>query len=214
MDKRRKRGNATRARILRTARREFARYGFAGVSMNQLAKRAGVSKSLIYQHFGSKADLYRSVINSAYAELSSRETVKTFPADGTVNKLLKSIFQDLFDFNAKNPTFVRLVAWENLNGARWLDPEKARAARQPGLNKLKNLIENAKQRGLVRPDLDVDKFVYLMQAITFVYFSNKHTMKLLTGIDFDSPQTRNDFINFYATVLTEGISSKEGETKG
>jgi len=49
-------------------------------------------------------------------------------------------------------------------------------------------------------DLDVDKFVYLMQAITFVYFSNKHTMRLLTGINFDSPQTRNDFIEFYAAT--------------
>lgn len=51
-----------RSRILEVALDLMARDGSAAVSMRQLAKAADLNVATIYHHFGSKADLLRSVI--------------------------------------------------------------------------------------------------------------------------------------------------------
>lgn len=40
----------------------FAERGFDGTSMADLAEAAGVTKPVLYQHFGSKRDLYRELL--------------------------------------------------------------------------------------------------------------------------------------------------------
>ena len=42
------------ASILRAAARAFARAGYAGTSMDDIATAAGVSKLMLYRHFNSK----------------------------------------------------------------------------------------------------------------------------------------------------------------
>lgn len=44
--------------LLELADRLFAERGFHGASMDELARRAGVSKPVIYDHFGSKEQLF------------------------------------------------------------------------------------------------------------------------------------------------------------
>ncbi|TXH74506.1 MAG: TetR/AcrR family transcriptional regulator [Lysobacteraceae bacterium] len=47
-----------RAAILEAAKHLFIRHGFDGVSMDQIAAEAGVSKLTIYSHFGDKESLF------------------------------------------------------------------------------------------------------------------------------------------------------------
>lgn len=47
----------------------FAQQGFHGLSMEQLAVAAGVSKPVLYQHFPSKRELYLALVNDAAEEL-------------------------------------------------------------------------------------------------------------------------------------------------
>ena len=51
-----------RQSILGGAARAFTSAGFAATSMETIAEEAGVSKLLLYRHFDSKAELYRSVL--------------------------------------------------------------------------------------------------------------------------------------------------------
>src|SRR5437763_5467422 len=50
------------ALILRGARRAFLAGGFGAVSMDAIAREAGVSKATVYAHFGSKEELFGAVI--------------------------------------------------------------------------------------------------------------------------------------------------------
>jgi len=47
---------------------EFAEKGFDSASLNQIIKRAGISKGSFYHHFSSKEDLFAKVINRAAEE--------------------------------------------------------------------------------------------------------------------------------------------------
>jgi TetR/AcrR family transcriptional repressor of mexJK operon len=55
---------AKRAAILDAARRLFIRHGFDGVSMDQIAAEAGVSKLTVYNHFSDKERLFAAAVRA------------------------------------------------------------------------------------------------------------------------------------------------------
>lgn len=53
----------TRARILAEAERLFAEKDFSGTGIGEIARRAGIAKSVIYHHFRGKDDILRTLID-------------------------------------------------------------------------------------------------------------------------------------------------------
>ena len=60
------------ASILQAAARAFGRAGFASTSMEDVAAEAGISRLIVYRHFGSKEELYRAVLEQVRARLKQR----------------------------------------------------------------------------------------------------------------------------------------------
>lgn len=52
-----------REEILESATRAFARKGFHGTSIDDVAREAGLSPSSLYRYFGGKDDLFRAVVD-------------------------------------------------------------------------------------------------------------------------------------------------------
>lgn len=63
---------ATRARLLATARRAFATQGYAQTSMDEFTAQAGLTRGALYHHFGSKQGLLTAVIEQIEAEVGER----------------------------------------------------------------------------------------------------------------------------------------------
>ncbi|HSH11702.1 MAG TPA: TetR/AcrR family transcriptional regulator, partial [Ilumatobacter sp.] len=61
--------DARREQILDVAINVFGRAGYYGASMNDIAEAAGVTKPVLYQHFDSKSDLYRALLDEVGARL-------------------------------------------------------------------------------------------------------------------------------------------------
>jgi AcrR family transcriptional regulator len=62
------------AQLLRAAATAFARGGFAGTSMDDVAAEAGVSRLIVYRNFESKEDLYRAVLEKVSTRLAEEFT--------------------------------------------------------------------------------------------------------------------------------------------
>jgi AcrR family transcriptional regulator len=58
--------------ILAAAEETFARCGYHGASLDDIAHGAGVSKALIYEHFSSKRELHASLLDEHVAEIFRR----------------------------------------------------------------------------------------------------------------------------------------------
>lgn len=56
------RSEARRTSIIQHSKSLFARHGLAGVSVSKLAEACNINAAVLYQHFPSKEDLYRAVL--------------------------------------------------------------------------------------------------------------------------------------------------------
>ncbi len=56
-------GAQRRLQLIEVARGLFAERGFEGTSIEEIAQRAGVSKPIVYEHFGGKEGLYAVVVD-------------------------------------------------------------------------------------------------------------------------------------------------------
>ncbi|HEX6974103.1 MAG TPA: TetR/AcrR family transcriptional regulator [Vicinamibacterales bacterium] len=62
----------TRERLLSAAAAEFSARGFAGASVDRIARAARVNKAMIYYHFANKAALYRDILRDMFAAVDAR----------------------------------------------------------------------------------------------------------------------------------------------
>lgn len=67
-----------REQLLAIGRRMFSNRAFDELSMDDVAKRAGVSKGLLYHYFGDKRGYYQAVLGQVAVEVLD---VTTFPTD-------------------------------------------------------------------------------------------------------------------------------------
>src|SRR6201985_2978886 len=65
-------GKERREQLLDIGRRLFAERGFEGTSIEVIAQRAGVSKPVVYEHFGGKEGLYAVVVDREMQSLLTR----------------------------------------------------------------------------------------------------------------------------------------------
>jgi AcrR family transcriptional regulator len=61
---------ATRRKLLRAARRLFARRGYAGVGTEEIVRAAGVTRGALYHHFAGKRELLEAVYEQIEGELT------------------------------------------------------------------------------------------------------------------------------------------------
>jgi AcrR family transcriptional regulator len=67
--------NERREQLLDIGRHLFAAKGFDGTSVEEIADKAGVSKPVVYEHFGGKEGLYAVVVDREVRRLLERITV-------------------------------------------------------------------------------------------------------------------------------------------
>jgi AcrR family transcriptional regulator len=95
---RRRVGRAEREQqILDAAVAVFTERGYQGASMDAVAERVGVTKPVLYTHFGSKDGLLLACIARARTELLAVTTAAVGEAVGTEDMLRRSI-RAFFDF--------------------------------------------------------------------------------------------------------------------
>lgn len=189
----------TKQKILDAAEAEFSKNGLAAARVDTIAKEAGVNKQLIYAHFGSKEGLYSTVLDIVYKRLSHYEDVIAnieFSGIDTIRKIIL----EYFNFLVSNPTFVRLLLWENLNDANYLGEIKTTL-----FSGAENLLRQGVKTGVFRKNLDTHQTAMSMSMFCFSAFSNIHTVSKLLGKDLSCAQELNKRAEHIADVLTKYI---------
>lgn len=101
-------------RILVEAEQLFAERGFAGASLNAIAKAAGLGNAGLLHHFPSKAALYRAVLDGIGADFDRRNAAVLAASDDPVAQL-EGLVGVLVALNRERPTAIMIVAQEFLD---------------------------------------------------------------------------------------------------
>ena len=96
---------------------EFVAHGLSGARMDRIAETCGANKNLIYHYFGSKEDLYLTVIEAIWAGLRANqrdEELAALPPEEAMRRLVAKTF----DHFVATPELIRLMSMENIHYAR------------------------------------------------------------------------------------------------
>lgn len=98
----------TPQRIFAAADELFGEVGFDGVSMRDVAQKAGVNKALVFYHFGGKEPLFETVLQRYYT--AHRAALKdALAADLPQRERFHGLIDAYLDFIAANRHYPRLV---------------------------------------------------------------------------------------------------------
>tara|TARA_S200000501_G_scaffold277920_1_gene261753 strand:- start:4395 stop:5186 length:792 start_codon:yes stop_codon:yes gene_type:complete len=100
-------GHERREQLLDVGRSLFADKGFEAVSVEEIAAKAGVSKPVVYEHFGGKEGLYAVVVDREMNDLLA--SISDALTAGTARALLEQAGMALFDYIDDNPEGFRIL---------------------------------------------------------------------------------------------------------
>src|SRR5262245_60612914 len=98
----------SRDKILDCAEQLFARRGFAGIGLAEVAEQVGLSKSSLFHHFTSKAQLYAAVMARILDRIEST-LMRSLALGGSPAERLERWLDVIIDLLAQHPTYARLL---------------------------------------------------------------------------------------------------------
>src|SRR5438105_1741853 len=107
-------------RILAVAALEFAERGFAGARVDRIARRARVNKAMLYYHFTSKANLYRTLLRRLFTTAAERlRAIGDVEIDPAAK--LDRVIAELAGVIEEHPFFPAIMLREIAEGGAHLD---------------------------------------------------------------------------------------------
>ena len=104
-----------REQLIETARGAFAEQGVTGVSVEEIAARAGVSKPVVYEHFGGKEGLYAVVVDREVRRLL--DSLRHALSGGSPRALLEQAALALLDYIETHPEGFRILVRDSPLGS-------------------------------------------------------------------------------------------------
>ena len=104
-----------RALILNAAERVFARYGFSGSRLKEIAEEAGLPKANILYYFNSKEDLYRYVCQDILKNWLG--AIGDISESSEPDKALRKYIEAKMELSMQRPNASRVFAMEIISGA-------------------------------------------------------------------------------------------------
>jgi len=89
-------GRERREQLISIGRAAFAELGFEGTSVEEIASRAGVSKPVVYEHFGGKEGLYAVVVDREM--LALEKVIKDSLEEGSWRERIEQAVMALLNY--------------------------------------------------------------------------------------------------------------------
>lgn len=162
-------GVDSRRTILDAAARLATTHGLEGLSIGELARHIGMSKSGLYAHFKSKEELELATIDTA-AEIFENEVLRPIPASvcgiARITALSEGFFQHLTRRVYPGGCFIATVAAQ-------LAPRPSRARDRvlqlqgAWIAQFVAALRQTSEAGELLPDVDLDQVVFEITAMMF-----------------------------------------------
>jgi AcrR family transcriptional regulator len=190
----------TQARILDRAERLFARKGYRGVSLRELADAAGVRPFTIQHHFGSKLGLYQAVLNRWDPEVQLRIS-RIAEKGGDFATIVEAIVDDLFEFFLSKRNWVAVSARAALGEGL---PRRVALHEQSWIEFIDSTMRDRRLGAL---KLDLGLLVITVEGILHHHVLSEAHYRQLYGKDVTEPRLKRRTKQHLKTVILALVES-------
>jgi TetR/AcrR family transcriptional regulator len=187
----------SKEKIIKAAITEFALKGLDGARVDEVARRSGVNKTLLYQYVGNKDDLFTAALEAAYQSIRERQrefvAQQLDPETGVrqLVRLLMAIWVEHQDYG-------KLLASENFHGGKHVKRSKLIGEMYGQMvDALTDLLKRGAALGVFRSGIDPIDLYISISSLSAYYVAHQHTLNAIFHIDVLQPrrlQQREDHI--------------------
>lgn len=189
--------------FLDSAEKLFAEKGFENTSIDEVAKRAGLTKRTLYQYFQSKEDLFYAVALKG-ARLLSKSAFDTLERGENAREKIHLINLAHFNFYKEHPDLFQILNYLPANqqsidaSPHYQEVRQIDAARMESLG---SLMSAAASDGSINPNLDIKKAIFfgIFSAFSLLYtvaFTDKSIWRTLS-------MEEDEFLRFSFDLFTD-----------
>ncbi|RLB42777.1 MAG: TetR/AcrR family transcriptional regulator, partial [Deltaproteobacteria bacterium] len=153
-------------RIISAALTEFANNGYHGTSINNIAKKVGISKASIFTYFSDKESLFLYVFQHCLEMVKDylTQVMEETKEDDFFTQIEKSLLAGV-KFIKQNPRVFRLYLRIHFDQGPKSRRTAIKSIRRYSVKYLTGLMENAKNRGELSKKLDVSKAAFVLDSV-------------------------------------------------
>ena len=179
-----RKAEATRARIMATARKVFSRYPYPAASMRMIGKEGGFDHEIIRYHFPSKAILFETITREICEDLYQANRmffeglIDMSPADGF------ALYLDRFmDYHYAHPEALRII---ELNMSLSEDPQSI-----PGYSNIPEVLARTRSTfqekiPLTAAPEQLERFLNSFNNLLLIYLASGYCQASTLGLKHDS----------------------------
>ncbi|WP_349268580.1 TetR family transcriptional regulator [Mycolicibacterium parafortuitum] len=206
-------GADRRAAVVAAAEAEFAAHGFSRGSLNVIARRAGVAKGSLFQYFADKRDLYAHIteVGSQRVRRHMEDQIRRLDPSRPFFEFLTDLLDVWVAYFADHPRDRALHAAASFE----VDTDARISVRavihRHYLQVLRPLVLDARGRGDLRPDADVDTLLSLLLMILphLALAPYVRGIDPVLGLDELSPEQPALVVRRYVAVLSAAFAQPD-----
>lgn len=187
--------------LLASAIELFVERGFAATRLEDVARRAGVSKGTLYLYYANKEDLFKAVVRQSIVPMIGDAETSVAEFDGHSAELLRHVilswWRRIGATKASGISKLILAEADNF-------PELARFYQQEvmsrGISMMSNMLERGIRRGEFR-DIDVAQTAQVLIAPLIMLSTWKHTIAPCERCDLQ-PEA---FLDAFLDITLHGL---------
>lgn len=202
MTRRKRDPEATRTAILDAAEDLFLAHGPSEVPTSRIAKLAGVTKSLIHHHFGSKEELWNEIKRRHFEQYFEAQKQMLGSEAGALELLHQSIIA-YFRFLQQDERSVTFMSWRFVEGD---DPCLAQESELFELGAER--IRQGQEEGLIRTDLEPLSIIKAFLALVMQWFQTRGLLCDMMGEDCDVDALEETYLKDILTIFFDGVRKR------
>lgn len=202
MQKQKRDPEASKNSLLDAAEEIFLEKGYGDTAISEIAKKAGITKSMIHHYFGSKSGLWQAVKMRRFEEYYTKQMEMFEESEGPGKiGLLRESFHFYFKFLKKNPQLVRILAWMFLERDQDMCIEKDKDLIKTGVEQLRY----AQKQGNIRADIDPRFIIFTFIGLSQYWFQQKDHFIRDFGTDGLPEDLDGAYLKSISKIFFEGV---------